>query len=185
MIQTTAALFQKQGYHGTGLAEIIDRSGAPKGSVYHHFPGGKEEIALCAIKRAGEDIEAMIVRCFAGDQGFDRGSAKLCSALATWFDTTVEGTGCPIAAVLIDAADTSPRLADACGAIFAGWRQAVHDAARGEGFGPDHADTLAQCVVIALEGAWILARAQRNGQAFHDAAQMIHAFAASLRESTA
>ena len=54
MIKSTARLFRRQGFHGTGLQQVLEASGAPRGSLYFHFPGGKEEIGETALTIAGE-----------------------------------------------------------------------------------------------------------------------------------
>jgi TetR/AcrR family transcriptional repressor of lmrAB and yxaGH operons len=181
MARAAAELFQRQGYHGTGLAEIIAHSGAPKGSIYHHFPGGKEDLAKHALSLAGEDISALVARCFANDDSFEAGVGRLAKALAQWFDNSAQGNGCPIAAVLIDAAADSSLLRDLCGSIFADWATLAASQARGHGFEPDHADALGRCTVTAMEGAWILARASNTSAPFEDAYAMVIAYAGELR----
>ena len=181
MARAAAELFQRQGYHGTGLAEIIAQSGAPKGSIYHHFPGGKEDLAKHALTLAGDDISALVARCFANDASFEAGVGRLAKALAQWFDNSTQGNGCPIAAVLIDAAADSIILRDLCGSIFADWAKLAASQAQENGFEPAHADALGRCTVTAMEGAWILARASNTSAPFEDAHAMMIAYARGLR----
>ncbi|MGD1935602.1 MAG: TetR/AcrR family transcriptional regulator, partial [Candidatus Phaeomarinobacter sp.] len=60
LIETAARLFQSRGFHGTGLSLILEESGAPKGSFYHHFPGGKDELAVAAMQWSSLEIEEFI-----------------------------------------------------------------------------------------------------------------------------
>lgn len=181
MARAAAELFQRQGYHGTGLAEIIAQSGAPKGSIYHHFPGGKDDLAKHALMLAGDDISALVARCFVNDDSFEAGVGRLAEALAQWFDNSGQGNGCPIAAVLIDAAADSRLLRDLCGSIFADWAKLAASQARENGFEPAQAEALGRCTVTAMEGAWILARASNTSAPFEDAHAMVIAYVKALR----
>lgn len=181
MARAAAELFQRQGYHGTGLAEIIEQSGAPKGSIYHHFPGGKEDLAKHALKLAGNEISTLVARCFANEDCFEAGVGRLAKALAQWFDNSAKGNGCPIAAVLVDAAADSKMLRSLCRSIFAEWATLAACKARENGFEPAHADALGRCTVAAMEGAWILARASNTSAPFDDAHAMMIAYAVGLR----
>ena len=172
MIRAAAELFQRQGYHGTGMAEILERSGAPKGSIYHHFPQGKEQIALEAVAHAGREIRALVAKCFANSGDSNEAFGCLAGSLATWFDTATNGTGCPIAAVLLDTSDASPALRDACGAAFRSWAYEVEMAALSWGYSSSDAAFLANATVMNMEGAWLMARATASSEPFQNAARI-------------
>lgn len=178
MIRAAAELFQRQGYHGTGMAEILARSGAPKGSIYHHFPQGKEQIALEAVAYAGKEIRAMVARCFASSSSADEALGCLATSLAKWFDTAPNGTGCPIAAVLLDTSGSSPTLRHACGKVFEGWADEIRAAALRWGYAAEGASSIASATVINMEGAWLMARASGSSEPFFDGARICSLVAA-------
>src|SRR3954468_4070961 len=82
LVHPTATLLRRQGYAATGLSEIVARSGAPRGSLYFHFPGGKEELAVAALTRAGEQLQAGIEAMLGARAGLDEALALLLDGLA-------------------------------------------------------------------------------------------------------
>lgn len=116
-----AELLQERGYYGTGLNEILARSGAPRGSLYHHFPGGKDELTIAALRTAGERLSASLA---AGLES----AADLAAGLRAFFDyfrnelrASEFRKGCPIAAVAQEVGGDHPEILAACGAIYADW----------------------------------------------------------------
>jgi TetR/AcrR family transcriptional regulator, lmrAB and yxaGH operons repressor len=180
MVVAATRLFQRRGYHGTGVAEILSESSAPKGSFYHHFPDGKEELAAVAVAAAGLEIGRLIDSCFADATSFADGAKRAADAIGEWFEGTGYSEGCPITAVHLEMTPRSGRLADATAQVFADWcsRVAVH--AVRLGVVPDRAaDDSALGLVLALEGAWVLSRAQRSRRPFMLAATMAATLAVS------
>lgn len=171
MVTAAAHLFQKRGYHGTGLIEILEASGAPKGSFYHHFPDGKEQLAEVAMAMAGEVVNAMIDRAFANATSFSEGAARLTTDIADWFEHSGFSEGCPVTSVLLETVPGSERLTAACQAIFQSWIEAAE--AQALRLGRADPNALATGLLIALEGAWIVARAQRSRRPFEIAAALL------------
>jgi TetR/AcrR family transcriptional repressor of lmrAB and yxaGH operons len=169
MIASGAQLFQRRGYHGTGLIEILEASGAPKGSFYHHFPEGKEQLAEAAMSQAGQVVQAMIDRAFAGASSFSEGANILSRAIADWFEKSDFSEGCPITSVLLETVPGSERLGAASELIFNTWIGTAESHAVRLGRASE-ANELATGLLIALEGAWIVARAQRSRRPFEIAA---------------
>ncbi len=169
MIAAGAQLFQRRGYHGTGLIEILETSGSPRGSFYYHFPEGKEQLAEAAMSQAGKVVQAMIERAFTNATSFSDGATMLSGAIADWFERSDFSEGCPITSVLLETVPGSDRLGAASQTIFQTWIDTaeVHASRLGRA---NEANALATGLLIALEGAWIVARAQRSRRPFEIAA---------------
>src|ERR1700759_5271302 len=106
-LSATGVLLRRQGYAATGLSEIVDRSGAPRGSLYFHFPGGKEELAVAAIERSGEALRRGTAATMAAPGGTAEGVAMLIDALAEGLEGSGYADGCPIATVALETATGS------------------------------------------------------------------------------
>lgn len=162
MLEATADLLQKQGYAGTGLAEILEASGAPRGSLYFHFPGGKEQLASEALAANGREwlqrFEAI------GGTTRDPGEAidAACAMLAEELETSAWQLGCPIATVALEAAHASEPIRATCAAHFAALEDLVVKMLEGHGVPHEIAVVAATLGVSAIEGALLLARVQRS-----------------------
>ena len=164
-IATAADLFRRRGYNGVGLTEIIEISGAPKGSFYHHFPGGKEELAEAAVQLATASLTRMIDRAFADAASFRDGLARFTAAVAQILETSGWQAGCPVTAIALTAVPESTRLHTAVQAALEALLASLtaHADRLGEA---DNARNRALRFFSALEGAWILARIQRSTHPF-------------------
>ncbi len=171
MVTAAAQLFQRRGYHGTGLTEILEASGAPKGSFYHHFPDGKEQLAEVAMALAGQAVSAMIDRAFSSATSFSEGAARLSADIGDWFERSGFAEGCPVTSVLLETVPGSERLTAACQAIFESWIGTAE--AHAVRLGRTDGNALATGLLIVLEGAWIVARAQRSRRPFELAAALL------------
>jgi len=165
MIAATASLLQKQGYHATGLAQILAESGAPRGSLYFHFPGGKEELACAAIVASGDAWRERIAAVV--EHAKDAGAAieACCDALATMLVESDYEVGCPVATVALEAAATSEAVRQTCTEHYGSWRRIVAGRLRAEGMSTAQADKQATFVLAAVEGALLLARVERDPSA--------------------
>lgn len=162
MILTTARLLQHRGYHGTSLNDILAESGAPRGSLYFHFPGGKDELAVQATRAAVEEATAYIRRTLAeaktpakAVRAFFEGAADVMSESGYTF-------GCPVAPVILDASGGVRELEELCRTAFDEWtglfRQAFIDA----GIPRKRAEALSLLVESSIEGLLLIARAYRD-----------------------
>ncbi|MBX3188647.1 MAG: TetR/AcrR family transcriptional regulator [Labilithrix sp.] len=162
MIEATGELLQKQGYAGTGLAEILAVSGAPRGSLYFHFPGGKEELACAALRASGESwkrrIEALTDAVDDPLEALD----AVCKMLGDELEASGWEIGCPIATVALEAAAGSEAIRETCADHFAGWEALVVDRLVARGMAHALATTVATLTVAAIEGALMLARVHRS-----------------------
>src|SRR6185437_4349017 len=103
-LDATGVLLRRQGYAATGLSEIVERSGAPRGSLYFHFPGGKEELAVAAMERTGEQLRRAIATLMTAPGGAGEAVSGLIGALAAGLAASDYRDGCPIATVTLETA---------------------------------------------------------------------------------
>lgn len=172
-IRTAERLFAKNGYHGTGLTELIELSGAPKGSFYHHFPGGKEELAAAVVAYSAKMVGAAINHCFQNASDFREGTEKLCDVIAGYFEESSWREGCPLAGIAINTVPESPLLHAALRQGFGQWVSALSDHGRRFGLAPEVAQQKAEQLAIGLEGAWLVARVQQDRAAFGHVPKML------------
>src|ERR1700753_2620801 len=104
VVSSTAKLLRRQGYAATGLNEIVARSGAPRGSLYFHFPGGKQELALAAVEHSRQQLRGAIAAVMASPGGAARTLGGLIDALAAGLEASGYRDGCPIATVTLETA---------------------------------------------------------------------------------
>src|SRR5687767_7261632 len=127
VLRTAGDLFQRRGFHGTGLQQVLAESGAPKGSLYFHFPGGKEQLAAEAVALSGETIGAAIGRLI--EQSDDTGTAvrALAELLGAGLEASGYERGCPVATVALDVAAHSEPIRASCDASFGRWLVLLED----------------------------------------------------------
>jgi TetR/AcrR family transcriptional regulator, lmrAB and yxaGH operons repressor len=162
ILNAGADLFRRQGYEGTPLKEIVSEGGAPWGSLYHFFPGGKEELGVLALRRSGERYRRLI------ELVFER-AADPAEALQQFFDLSAQALeasdyadGCPIAAVALESANTTEALREVCAEAFGSWLLTLAQALGRAGIGPVAANRLALFGLSTFEGAITLSRTLRD-----------------------
>ncbi|HLV34804.1 MAG TPA: TetR/AcrR family transcriptional regulator [Spirillospora sp.] len=162
IIQATGRLLELQGYHATGLNQIIEESGSPKGSLYHYFPGGKEELAAESVRRVGRAVLERIKENLAAIDDPAESVEAFINAIA--FDMEQSGfrAGGPITTVALETASSSERLRRECHNIYARWQLAFADKLVSGGVEEKRARRLAQVIVASIEGGIILCRTERS-----------------------
>ncbi len=160
MVESAAMLFRERGVEGTSFSDVLEHSGAPRGSIYHHFPGGKGQLAEEATRYAGEFIAAGLAAALESEDpvGAVRGFTE---AYRYILQRTDFGSGCPIVAAALEG-DRSPAVRDAAGAAFRDWQELLVSALVNRGVGIERAGSLAALIVSSVEGAIVLARAERS-----------------------
>jgi TetR/AcrR family transcriptional repressor of lmrAB and yxaGH operons len=162
LVGSTIQLLRRHGLHGTGLQEVLAHSGAPRGSLYFHFPGGKEELIRKALEEATGVVDGWLSESLDRHRTVAEGMDDF---LARYGEQLVQGAyaeGCPVAAVALDLGGGSERLRVACDWAITGWVATLAERLRAEGRDPESAESLALTAVAALEGALILCRARRS-----------------------
>jgi len=171
MLVSAAEVLRERGAAGVTIDEVLTRSGAPRGSVYHHFPEGRNQILTEALRYAGDAITATI------DDAADRGATTLLRQFVEFWDRLLTGSdftaGCPVVAAAIGCADDEPQLAAVAGEIFSRWRDALTRAFVADGFDESDAGSLAVMSIASLEGAVVLCRSTRSADPLHDVAAQI------------
>ncbi|MGL5009784.1 MAG: TetR/AcrR family transcriptional regulator [Paracoccaceae bacterium] len=161
---TAADLFRRNGYHATGLAELLTAAGVPKGSLYHHFPDGKADLAMAAADWVAVEYMRIMDDAFGPAEDFVQGATTLCHKLAKLFDKMQAINACPLTAMLFDGPEGEVFRAHA-EAGFA--RLAEHMAGHGVrlGLAREVALDRAELMIMAVQGAWTIARAQGQAEA--------------------
>jgi len=175
IVDASAELFRRQGYAATGVKQIVTAAQAPFGSLYHHFPGGKEQLGAEAVRTSGALYELLIPAVF--DPAPD-----LVSAVRAFFagaaehlaDTDYEDA-CPIATVALEVSSTSETMREACADVFASWIAAGTPRFTAAGLDETRARQLVIGLIGALEGAFVLARATRSTEALDIAGEQMAA----------
>ncbi|MGP4114363.1 TetR/AcrR family transcriptional regulator [Streptomyces sp. 4N509B] len=160
MIDATRDLVEGGGYFGTGLAQVLKASGAPRGSLYFHFPGGKDELVAESLTRAGAEIGRLMEDLLADAPSLAEGVARLLDALGERLTGSGWRKGCPVATVALETAADNDALQQVCSRVYAAWEGTLRDRLAAEGR-PDPAGT-ALTVLAMVEGALLLARAHRD-----------------------
>jgi TetR/AcrR family transcriptional regulator, lmrAB and yxaGH operons repressor len=167
MIHAASELFRQRGYHATTFSDVVRESGAPRGSTYFHFPGGKQELAREAIARAGDEVEEMVDE--AARHADD--PASLIRAMAQILTSRLERSGyqngCAIATMVLELAPRDEEFSADFDNVFARWRAALVARFEPLGIAPDRAAAVADLTISAIEGAAVLSRAARSTEPFN------------------
>jgi TetR/AcrR family transcriptional repressor of lmrAB and yxaGH operons len=175
IVRAAAMLFRRNGYAATGINEIAEVSGAPKGSLYHYFPGGKDQIAEAAVRFAGAVVVATLEKLAQEHETAAAMIRAYCKLLASWMAKSGFRDGCPIATTLLEAAPQSTGMAAAGREAFSGWCAVIARALVRDGFGKAEAKRLSTLTVSSLEGALILARVEASARPIEEVARALGA----------
>ncbi|GBE64581.1 putative HTH-type transcriptional regulator [Mycobacterium sp. MFM001] len=160
MLVSSVELLRERGAGGVTVDAVLSRSQAPRGSVYHHFPGGRSEIIAEALALAGDTISAIIEQASAqGSLHALRRFGKFWKKLLLDSDFNA---GCPVVSVAVGGSPDDQHLQPAVAEIFRRWHQALVAAIIADGVEPQRADRLATMAISSFEGAIILCRLQRS-----------------------
>jgi TetR/AcrR family transcriptional repressor of lmrAB and yxaGH operons len=174
-IETAEHLFRTQGYAATGLTQILTESGAPKGSFYFHFPGGKEELAREALGKYGTRVEsglrALLARHADDSSGFVR---ALCRSIAAEMQASDWKLGCLAQNLATELAPADDKMADAIAEVFRAWTRVLAEGLAGRRPAPrGELERKAATLLAALEGARTLARVVRKPAPFDAVAEVM------------
>jgi AcrR family transcriptional regulator len=164
IVYETAQQLRRAGVTATGLRQVVAEAGAPRGSLQHYFPGGKDQLVTEALQWSGSWAADRIGRHLAGMRR--PSPSRLFTAMVDDWDADLRGRdferGCPVAGAVVDCADTNPAVRQAASAALETWRRPITDALVTMGRTRRRAETLSTLMLCALEGAIVLARAQRD-----------------------
>lgn len=162
IIVATNELFRRYGYNGTSLSRISDASEATIGSIYHFFPGGKEELAVAVVESTGEVYRQLFESIVADAADTATGFRNVFLGAATVLEETDYIDPCPIGTIAREAANTIEPLRVASDKAFQSWIGAARDHLAAAGVAKPEAERLAMMFVATLEGCFVLSRAQRS-----------------------
>jgi TetR/AcrR family transcriptional repressor of lmrAB and yxaGH operons len=176
MISAAAQLFREHGYHATAFSDVVQASGAARGSIYFHFPGGKQELAREAIVLAGDEIEQMVALA----AGLSDGPGSFVRALGDMVAARLEGSdyrsGCAIATMVLELAPQNEELSNDFEKVFERWRQALARQFEKWGIVAGRATGLSDLVMSVFEGALVVSRAARRIDSFAAAIEALAEF---------
>lgn len=172
-IETAYKLFEVKGYNGTGLNEILKESGAPKGSLYYHFPNGKEQLALESIKLAGEKIKANLKRTLDKFDNPTDGIVFSLNEIAVIIDENKKMHDMSISLIALETYDNSEVLRTACEKVFEALENIYYEKLINYGINNDKAKELAVSISAMTEGAILLSLTRKNGEALRQVGKQI------------
>jgi TetR/AcrR family transcriptional repressor of lmrAB and yxaGH operons len=181
MVASAVALLARRGLQATSFSEVLEHSGAPRGSVYHHFPEGKNQMIDSALDAAGATAIELL----------DRKAGEPAEEITSWFlhiwrEVLIRGkfeAGCAVLAVAV-AAET-PELLEHTARVFRTWRRRIAELLVEGGLAPDDAARFAAVLVASCEGAVVLARAEQSLEPFDLVAEQLLAQVRELNRRSA
>ncbi len=162
IVERSAELFRRQGFAGTGVKQIVAEASAPFGSLYHFFPGGKEQLGEEVIRFSGAIYGRLIDEFFKPGEDPVAATRNFFAAAAAMLRETDYADACPIATVALEVSSTNEPMRQACADVFNGWVDGASRRLRECGLSPKRSRALAFELIAALEGAFVLARALRS-----------------------
>jgi TetR/AcrR family transcriptional repressor of lmrAB and yxaGH operons len=173
LVTAAVALFSEQGYEATGVKEIARRGAAPMGSFYYHFPGGKEDLALAALRQGAQGFGELLSTTLAGAESLEDALAECALVLADGLRRSDFLDGCPVATTALESVARSPALRAAAAEAFRRWEDVLRQRLTDAGVAEATASELASTALALLEGAELLARTQGSTAPLERAARSL------------
>ncbi|MDX8462914.1 TetR/AcrR family transcriptional regulator [Mesorhizobium humile] len=162
MIEATARLIRQRGYHGTSLNDILSASAAPRGSLYFHFPGGKDQLVVEVTRASVADVTERLGAALLEESDPAVAVHHIYQSVARMLEDNEFSLGCPVAPVVLDAPNDVPDLVEICRSAFEQWIGLLRQAFVRAGVPERRAQALALLVESSLEGLMVIARATRD-----------------------
>ena len=162
ILVASAELFRRQGYVATGVKQIVSEAEAPFGSVYHFFPGGKEQLGGEVIRSAGAMYGLLLPAVFDNAPDILTGAREFFALAGQHLSESDYADACPIATVALEVSSSSEPMREACADVFGDWISAGTDWLESSGNATETARELVTSMLCLLEGAFIFARAMRS-----------------------
>src|SRR6202790_3904555 len=172
-LAAAAKLFRQQGYHGTALHDILAAGGSPRGSLYFHFPKGKEEIGEAALTIAGEAVRQALAQAAETSENAETFVTRIARGMAADLEKSGYKEGCPIATTALETAAQSEVLGAASRNALQKWELEIKRGLERFDMPAGDADLVATLVLSQLEGALLLARTYRSIEPMHRAARAV------------
>lgn len=162
LVVAMGELLRRQGYGATTVKQLTEAAGATMGSLYHHFPGGKPEVAAAALRSSGAAYMTLLPALLDGAPDLEDAIPGAFALAAEHIAEAGWITMCPVGTVASEVADSEPEVAAAAAEVFADWVARGTAYFAGRGLDDDAARELTLAVLSSLEGAFILARSLRS-----------------------
>lgn len=162
ILDATAELYRRQGMAATGLKQIAAAANAPFGSIYHHFPGGKDQISEEVIYAEGVRYGLLVGQQLAVITDIADGISDIFASAAALLEELDYTEACSIETIALEVASTNERLRIATATVFSGWIDALTQWFTGTGLPNDVCRGLALSCLTSLEGAFVLCRSLRS-----------------------
>jgi AcrR family transcriptional regulator len=180
IVRSMAELLRVQGYAATGIQQLARAAGAPTGSIYHHFRGGKREVAAAALRESGAAYIQLLPMLLDRDDDLATAIEAAFAAAAEDLANTGWANMCPVGTVAAEIADTEPDLRRVAAEVIAFWVDVGTRYLAGRGLSDSDARAVMYALLTALEGGFLLARAQRDVEPLLAAGRAVAAYVATL-----
>lgn len=174
LIETTSELLEMQGYHATGLNQIIKESKTPKGSLYYYFPNGKDELTAAALNSTGKLLLTNIHSVLDEIENPADAVRGFIEKLVFYVPASGYRAGGPITTVALETAVTNDFLRGECQKIYDSWQAAFAEKLLSSGCTQERAARLASLIIASIEGAIILSRTSHNPKPLQDIAEELY-----------
>lgn len=162
IVLAAAQLFQQRGYHAVSTADILERARAPRGSMYHHFPLGKEQVAIAAVSRIRGDVLTLLRKLRADGRSLADSLRVMADGMARWLRASAWREGTMLASTAVGAVPDLPKLHAAIRDAFEEWSEHIAGWLIDAGWRQPAAQAMAQTLLACIEGAMILARVHQD-----------------------
>ncbi|MBF9066810.1 TetR/AcrR family transcriptional regulator [Streptacidiphilus fuscans] len=178
-----AELLRKQGYGATGINQLARAAGAPTGSIYHHFKGGKREVAAAALRQTGAAYIQLLPLLLDAHADLAVAIEAAFAAAAEDMENTGWANMCPVGTVTAEVADTEPTLREVAAEVMGTWIDEGSRYLTTRGLSETDSRSVIFAILTAIEGAFVLARGLRSAEPFLAAGRSVAAYVASLERA--
>ncbi|MEU6830006.1 TetR/AcrR family transcriptional regulator [Nocardia beijingensis] len=175
LVTAMAELMRTQGYAGTSVKQLTVAARAPMGSLYHHFPEGKPQVAAAALRTSGAAYIQLLPLLLDAEDDLREAIPAAFAAAAEQIEQTGWINMCPVGTVAGEVADSEPALRDVAAEVIASWIADGTDYFVRRGLSAADARELVLAVLTSLEGAFVLSRTLRSTEPLHAAGRSVRA----------
>lgn len=177
ILEAATLLFHLKGYHATGLSQILKESGAPKGSLYYHFPNGKEQLAIEAINCSAKTISAGIKENLATYddpvKAFQYHIGNIADRFIDIERKTHQFKNVPLGLLAMETVFVNENLRQACEDTFKTWEKLYYDKLRASGFSEERATLISETISALIEGGVTLCFTKKSSEPLHHVNKII------------
>jgi AcrR family transcriptional regulator len=168
-VESAADLFSRQGFGGTGIKAVLAAAAAPYGSLYHFFPGGKQELGAAALTYGGERYRELLESVYPPGADVVEATADSFDRAAELLEGTDYGYACPIATIALEVADSDELMRTSAADAFESWLEVLEERFTVAGMKAECARDIAVEIFCLIEGAVLLSRTTRSSVPMHTA----------------